>query len=218
MDMGWEHRTPKESRGGFVRPGKEKSVGAVNGALQLPAGTARGRTARYPSKVHSERVKDSNYRMLKGNLLLGIRKKITMTIVQQRARHPGRLWGFHPWRCSSRMWVGKAWATCLNFEHWAPDTPSNQRYAVSSRFGNNIIVWQSRSQREKNKTFVDIGCYSKLCSCDMGLPREGLVFSMNCTRPKQLYFTNTVTEEGRMPAWISLPFQLDLCKRLLWIL
>lgn len=96
MDMGWEHRAPKESRGGFVCPGKEKSVGAVNGALQLPDGTARGRTARCLSKVHSKRMKDSNYRLLKGSLLLGIRKKNHCHHCPTQGQTPRQVVGFPP--------------------------------------------------------------------------------------------------------------------------
>lgn len=96
MAVGWEHRTPKESRGSFVHPGQEKSVGAANGALQLPAGTARGRTARCLSKVHSERMKDSNYRLQKGNLLLGIRKKNHGDNCPTQGQAPRQAMGFPP--------------------------------------------------------------------------------------------------------------------------
>lgn len=69
--MGWEHRTPKEKRGGcpFVQLEQKKSAGAAHGALQLPAGRVRKSRAMLLPKANSGRMGGYSHRLQKGNIV-----------------------------------------------------------------------------------------------------------------------------------------------------
>lgn len=85
--MGWEHRTPEENGGScpLVQLEQKKSAGAAHGALQVPAGRVRDSRAVLLSKVNSERMRGNSHRLQKRNLLLVIRKKSAVRVVEHLA-------------------------------------------------------------------------------------------------------------------------------------
>lgn len=80
----------------------------------LLLGRVRNSRAELLLKVNGKKLRCNSHRLQKGNLLLGIRKKFCCDDCW--TRHTGTLWRLQPWRCPSRLRLGKARAACSNLD------------------------------------------------------------------------------------------------------